>query len=44
MLGKKSGLTYCDIRERYEHLDLDVQIQRKERKEKRKRLCWTYVW
>ena len=36
MLGKKSGLTYCDIRERYEHFRSRCTNEKEREKEKKK--------
>lgn len=35
MLGKKSGLTYCEVRERYEHFRSRCTIDEKEKEQKK---------
>ena len=49
MLGKKSGLTYCDVRERYEHFELDAQENPKmfrfrKTRNQRKGMYRTIIW
>ena len=56
MLGKKSGLRYCDVRERYEHFrsrctnDKKFSTRKikaaanKDKKDERKRLYRTIIW
>ena len=47
MLGKKSGLTYYQVRDRYEHFDQDVikrKRQRKRQRRREKRLCRCVIW
>ena len=48
MLGKKSGLTYCDVRERYEHFrarcalplaDLKIQLSLEEKNNSKEKGC-----
>ena len=36
MLGKKSGLTYCEVRERYEHFRSRCTVQEEKEKENKK--------
>ena len=37
MLGKKSGLTYCEVRERYEHFRSRCTVDEKQKKEEEKK-------
>ena len=49
MLGKKSGLSYCDVRERYEHFrarctEENQKFLTLEKSKERKRVYRTIIW